>query len=163
MEVNPWSDAEIEAVFGHVPAEQRRDVDVGLRDVDRLLRGVANQLDCGFRYSTEGPRGVWTGLGAALDAPRIINNEDGTVSRGSLGANVTIELPPASDRWFVWATVGQNCNRRRCPDDPHELLYEEGEATTPAEAVSLILAFTLDVLDTLSAMAPEQRNYFVHG
>jgi hypothetical protein len=153
----------VEEVLGVMAPVPRLDVDARLSDVDRLLRGVGRLLDVGLRYDTDGPKGVWRGLAVSLDARRSINNEDGTVSQGSLGAEVCIERAPGdSDRWLVWARAGQNCNRRRCPDDPHMLFDEEGETGTAADAVDVAVVFTSHLVDKLRSMSRSQLDYFVH-
>jgi hypothetical protein len=164
--VSPWSAAQIEATLGNVDAELGSTVEVGLRDIDRLLRGVTSTLHCGLEYSTRGPSpgGEWKGLEASLDAPRTIDNDDGSTSVGSIGAEVAIErLQSGNSRWLVTARVGQNCNRRGCPEDPHVLFRDEAEVESATEAVSRALSMTSQLVDHLRSRTRDELGYFIHG
>lgn len=96
-----------------------------------------------------------------------IDNEDGTTSGGATDFGFGIDREPqaaAEPRaWEVTTTVTVNCDRRHCPDDPHELLRLVGEATSPIDAAALLNRQVDDLQRWLTNQEDDRWRVFRHA
>jgi hypothetical protein len=128
-----------------------RDADEGIRRLARAL-GPADEHD--YEHSSSDRLSLHTTYSPEIDgflsSVSAIDNGDGTVSRAATDFCFGIDAVPSTGdeprRWHVEISAAVTCDRRRCPDEPHDLLCMSGEATSPIDAADL-LATQIDQLN----------------
>jgi hypothetical protein len=162
-------------LFGPLSAQQRIILLQRLRHAEDLFLRLSDNAPLRVLREPGDPGwigvNVWenddsevSGLDVAWSMCGPIMRADGTPARSCFDLSVTIE-PEYEDpgTWDVWTSVGHNCDRYPCLEDPHELLTANGLARTPAEAVELFIDQIEALAVWLAARDPESLRYFTHG
>jgi hypothetical protein len=143
----------LEPLFGTLSPESAAAVLTELVNADAAIARIGGALgtDAQQHYENEdtGNRlGLMTHprytpmIDGCLSASQRIDNEDGTTSHGNADLCFSIDFasadPSEPRRWRVKTRVSVNCDRRHCPDDPHDLVVMVGETASPTDAVALL-------------------------
>jgi hypothetical protein len=160
-------------LFGPLSAQQRLTLLERLRQAEDIFLRLSDNAPLRVlrEPGDQGRINVWenddselSGLDVAWSMCGPMMRADGTSARSCFDLSVTIE-PEYEDpgTWDVWTSVGHNCDRYPCLEDPHDLLTANGLARTPAEAVELFIDQIEALAVWLAAQDPESLRYFKHG